>query len=315
MDILALYPKPLLMGFGLVGALLAAGTLAAIVLPTLDPKWRDLRPRMVSWWLICAAFVGALAAGWIAFTALMALVSFLALREFIAMAPTRPEDRPVIGLVYAANLVSYGTIFIDNYPYFLVIAPIYIFVASAALMAWIGRTDGFLARVGVLHWGVIACVFNLGHVAFLMRTPAIEVPQAGAAGLVLFLLLATQFNDVAQYFWGKAVGRRKIAPLVSPNKTWEGAILGWTTTAALFVWLAPVFTPLTFWPSVLVGCVLPVLGFLGDITMSAIKRDLGLKDTSSVLPGHGGVLDRVDSLTFTAPWYFHMLAIFALERF
>jgi phosphatidate cytidylyltransferase len=83
----------------------------------------------------------------------------------------------------------------------------------------------------------------------------------------------------------------------------------------IFVLLAPFFTPLAFWPSVLIGSVLPVLGFFGDVTMSAIKRDLGVKDTSQLLPGHGGMLDRLDSLMFTAPWYFHMLAIFALERF
>ncbi|MBI3437476.1 MAG: phosphatidate cytidylyltransferase [Proteobacteria bacterium] len=110
--------------------------------------------------------------------------------------------------------------------------------------------------------------------------------------------------------------RHKIAPRVSPNKTWEGAIGGCLTTTALFVWLAPYFTPLRDLPVLLlIGGVLPMLGFLGDITMSAIKRDLGVKDASNLLPGHGGILDRVDSLTFTAPWYFHMLAIFALQRF
>jgi phosphatidate cytidylyltransferase len=213
-------------------------------------------------------------------------------------------------------LISYGLIWINNYPYFLVFAPIYIFVASAALMAVIGRTDGFLAVIGELHWGVISCVFFLGHVAFLMRTPEVEAPEAGPAGLVFFLFLITGLNDITQYFWGRAIGRHKIAPRVSPNKTWEGAVGGCLTTTALFVWLAPYFTPLRDLPVLLlIGGVLPVLGFLGDITMSAIKRDLGVKDASNLLPGHGGILDRVDSLTFTAPWYFHMLAIFALQRF
>lgn len=309
-------PAALALGMGGVLALLVAGTIAALILPRIaGEKWRDLGPRMRSWWVMCVLLGGALLGGWPAFTLLMALVSFLALREFIALAPTLPEDRPVIWLIYAANAVSYATVWFDNYMYFLVIAPIYAFVASAALMAVMGRTDGFLARVGVLHWGVIVCVFNLGHIALLMHTPPGEVPQAGPAGLVFFLILITQLNDVAQYFWGKAIGRHKIAPHVSPNKTWEGAIGGWITTAALFVLLAPVFTPLGFWPSVLIGSVLPVLGFLGDVTMSAIKRDLGVKDYSALIPGHGGMLDRVDSLTFTAPWYFHMLAIFALDRF
>ncbi|WP_417477846.1 phosphatidate cytidylyltransferase [Maricaulis sp.] len=309
-------PAPLGAGFAGLLLLLLAGSLAAVILPRVQPgRWSDLGPRMRSWWLICGVIGGALLAGWQAFTIVFALVSFVALREFLTLAPTRREDRLVVLVVYASILISYWAIWIDNYAYFLVIVPIYVFVGTAVMMTLLGRTDGFLATIGVMHWGVIVCVYNLGHVAFLMRTPAAEVPQAGAAGLVFFLIFITQFNDVAQYVWGKALGRHKIIPTVSPNKTWEGAIGGFVTTAIVFVVLAPFFTPLAFWPSVLIGAVLPVLGFFGDITMSAIKRDLGVKDTSLFLPGHGGVLDRLDSLMFTAPWYFHMLAIFALERF
>ena len=137
----------------------------------------------------------------------------------------------------------------------------------------------------------------------------------GGAGLVFFLLFITQLNDVAQYCWGKALGRTKITPTVSPNKTWEGAIGGWLTTAAVFYVLAPYFTPLTAMEAAIMGVLVPMAGFFGDITMSAIKRDLGVKDTSRLIPGHGGVLDRLDSLTFAAPVYFHLLAYFAIERF
>ncbi len=316
MNPFASLPLPLAAGLAGLTALLLAGSLAALVLPRLQPgRWGDLGPRMRSWWLICLVIGGALLAGWQAFTLVFAFVSFVALREFLTLAPTRREDRLVVLMVYASVLISYWAIWIDNYAYFLVIVPIYVFIATAVMMTLLGRTDGFLATIGVMHWGVIVCVYNLGHVAFLMRTPAFEVPQAGAAGLVFFLIFITQFNDVAQYVWGKAFGRRQISPTISPNKTWEGAIGGFATTAIVFVVLAPWFTPLGFWPSVLIGAVLPVLGFFGDITMSAIKRDLGVKDTSRLLPGHGGALDRLDSLMFTAPWYFHMLAIFGLERF
>ena len=316
MNPLANLPLPLAAGFAGLLALLIVGSLAAVVLPRLQSgRWADLGPRMQSWWLTCLVIGGALLAGWQAFTLVFAFISFVALREFLTLAPTRREDRLVVLLVYASVLISYWAIWIDNYAYFLVIVPIYVFVATAVMMTLQGRTDGFLATIGVMHWGVIVCVYNLGHVAFLMRTPAAEVPQAGAAGLVFFLIFITQFNDVAQYVWGKLFGRRKISPTISPNKTWEGAIGGFATTAVVFVILAPWFTPLAFWPSVLIGTVLPVLGFFGDITMSAIKRDLGVKDTSRLLPGHGGALDRLDSLMFTAPWYFHMLAIFGLERF
>jgi phosphatidate cytidylyltransferase len=301
--------------FALVGLLLA-GSLAALVLPRIQPgRWEDLGPRMQSWWIMCVLVVGALLAGWQAFTLVFALISFIALREFLTLAPTRREDRLVVLLVYASILISYWTIWIDNYDYFLVIVPIYVFIGTAVMMTIMGRTDGFLATIGIMHWGVIVCVFNLGHVAFLMRTPAEELGPAGPGGLVFLLVFITQFNDVAQYVWGKSFGRHQISPLISPNKTWEGAIGGFATTTVAFIVLAPIFTPLTLWPSVLIGSVLAVLGFFGDITMSAIKRDLGVKDTSHLLPGHGGALDRLDSLMFTAPWYFHMLAIFAVERF
>jgi phosphatidate cytidylyltransferase len=314
-EIAFLWMTPL--GLGILGvlALLMLGTIAAFTLPVLQPgKWADLGPRMRSWWVIVLLVGGALFAGWQAFTLLFALISFLALKEFLTLAPTRKEDRLVVLLAYASIIVNYGVIAVNNYQIYLVIVPVYLFVATAAAMAWIGRTDGFLATIGIVHWGVVVCVYNLGFVAFLMHTPNAEAP-AGAPGLVFFLLFITQFNDVAQYCWGKAIGRTKITPKVSPNKTWEGAIGGWATSAAVFYLLAPAFTPLAPQHALLVGLVLPVAGFFGDITMSAIKRDLGVKDTSRLIPGHGGALDRLDSLTFTAPIYFHLLAYYALERF
>jgi phosphatidate cytidylyltransferase len=309
-------PRPLLFGLGGVLGLLLAGSLAALVLPRLQPgKWSDLGPRMASWWVIFLLFGGALVAGWRPFTLLFAFVSFVALKEFLTLAPTRKEDRLVVLLAYVAIVLNYWAIWIDVYPFFLVITPVYVFLATAFLMAWIGRTDGFLATIGIVHWGVIVCVYNLGYVAFLMRTPPSEAPQAGPAGLVFFLLFATQLNDVAQYCWGKSLGRRKIAPKVSPNKTWEGAVGGWLTTSAAIYFLAPYFTPFEPLERLFIAVTLPVVGFAGDLTMAAIKRDLGVKDTSRLIPGHGGALDRLNSLTFTAPWYFHWLAYFALERF
>ena len=312
---LAHLPPALQAGFAGVLGLLLIGSLMALILPRLNPRWADLGPRMYSWWIICGLLISTLIMGWQAFTLLFAFISFTALREFLTLAPTRKEDRLAILFVFASVIVNYWAVWIDNYAYYLVIIPVYVFILTAIVMSWTGRTQGFLATSGIMHWGVIVCVYNLGYTAFLMRTPASEVPQAGAAGLVFFLVFITQFNDVAQYMWGRLIGRHKITPKVSPNKTWEGAIGGWVTSAALFVWLAPYFTPLAVWPSVLIGAILPVAGFFGDITMSAIKRDLGVKDTSNLLPGHGGALDRLDSLMFTAPVYFHLLAIFALERF
>lgn len=312
--------EPLLLGLLGVLALLVLGTIAALFLPRAQPgKWSDLGPRMRSWWIMAILVAGALLLGWQATAILFALISFLALKEYLTLAPTRKEDRLIVLLAYLAAFVNYALIFADSlfqdsYQIYLIFMPVYVFLIMAATMAWIGRTEGYLATVGIVHWGAIVCAYNIGYIAFLMRTPTSEAP-AGGAGLVFLLLFITQFNDVAQYCWGKALGRTKITPRVSPNKTWEGAIGGWLTTALVFYFLAPYFTPLSPLHAAITGVLVPMAGFFGDITMSAIKRDLGVKDTSRLIPGHGGVLDRLDSLTFAAPVYFHLLAYFAIERF
>jgi phosphatidate cytidylyltransferase len=312
--------SPLILGFAVVLALLILGTIAAFILPAMQPgKWADLRPRMQSWWVMAVLVAGALLLGWQATAILFAFISFLARKEYLTLAPTRKEDRLIVLLAYLAVFLNYGLIFADymfedSYQIYLVFTPVYVFLVMAAAMAWIGRTDGFLATIGIVHWGTVVCVYNIGYIAYLMRVPDAEAP-AGGAGLVFFLIFITQLNDVAQYCWGKAFGRTKITPKVSPNKTWEGAIGGWVTTAVVFYFLAPYFTPLSPLHAAIMGLVVPMAGFFGDITMSAVKRDIGVKDTSHLIPGHGGVLDRLDSLTFAAPVYFHLLAYFALERF
>ena len=313
-------PEPVLFGYLGVLALLILGTIAALVLPAMQPgKWTDLGPRMRSWWVMAVLVGGALLAGWQATAVLFAFISFLALKEYLTLAPTRKEDRLIVLLAYLSVFLNYGLIFADSlfddsYQIYLVFTPVYVFLIAAAAMAWIGRTDGYLATVGIVHWGTVVCVYNIGYIAFLMRVPDAEAP-AGGAGLVFFLVFITQLNDVAQYCWGKAFGRTKITPKVSPNKTWEGAIGGWATSAVAFYFLAPYFTPLEPIHAAIMGVIVPMAGFFGDITMSAVKRDIGVKDTSHLIPGHGGVLDRLDSLTFAAPVYFHLLAYFAIERF
>ena len=239
----------------------------------------------------------------------------MALREFLSLAPIRKEDRPAILAAYLILLAAYGFIAADRYMFYLVFIPVWTFLGLPFLMAMLGQTRGFLTTAATFHWGLVTCVYNLGFAAFLMRTPDSEKLPAGAAGLVFFLLLVTEFNDVAQYVFGKLLGRHKIAPTVSPNKTWEGFLGGWLATGLLIWFAGPVFTPLAGQGLLIVALALPVAGFAGDVTMSAVKRDIGVKDTSHAIPGHGGMLDRADSLTFTAPLYFHLLALFALGKF
>ncbi|QUD86910.1 phosphatidate cytidylyltransferase [Phenylobacterium montanum] len=310
-------PRPLLVGFGGVYAALILGGLAALVLPMLRPggDFTNLRQRVGSWWVMILLLTGALLLGWQATTLLFAAVSFMALREFLSLAPARREDRLVIFLAYLTIPISCLFVFINAYMFYVVFVPVYVFLAVPFLMACIGQTRGYLTSTAVFHWGVVTCVYNLGHIALLMLVPRWDAPQAGATGLVFLLLVATEANDVFQYVTGKLFGRHKITPKVSPNKTWEGFIGGWILTAGLILWAAPWLTPLKGPGLWIIAASLPLAGFAGDVTFSAIKRDLGVKDTSHLIPGHGGILDRVDSLTFTTPLYFHLLAYFALQTY
>src|SRR6185437_3696205 len=123
-------------------------------------------------------------------------------------------------------------------------------------------------------------------------------------------VLLTELNDVAQYIWGKTLGRRKVIESVSPKKTLEGLIGGALTTTVIAFSLAPYLTPLTPTDSIAAGLMIGFGGFLGDVTISAVKRDIGVKDSGSMIPGHGGILDRIDSLLFTGPLFFHFMAFF-----
>jgi phosphatidate cytidylyltransferase len=307
---------PVVWGFVGVLALLTAGALAAWVLP-LARRGRDfteLRQRVTSWWVMVALLSVALALGWHATLVLFALISFLALREFLSLAPARREDRLVILASYLVVPISYAWIALNEYGIYLVFVPVWVFLVASFLMAIGGQTRSYLQRAASFHWGQIACVYAIGFAVFLMRTPAHEPMPAGPAGLVFLLLVATEANDVAQYVWGKLFGRHKILPTVSPNKTWEGFLGGWATTAALIWFAGPIFAPLAGWSLAIMATVLPLAGFAGDVTMSAVKRDIGVKDTSRLIPGHGGILDRIDSLVFTTPLYFHLLTFFALHR-
>ena len=173
-----------------------------------------------------------------------------------------------------------------------------------------GETRDFLRAAGTLHWGLMAFVFALSHLAYLLVLPERAGDALTGPGLLLYLVMLTQLNDVAQYVSGKRFGRTKALPSVSPNKTIEGVLGGVVTTTLLSVLIAPLLTPLSMPHAIACGLMISMAGFVGDVTISAVKRDLGIKDTGSLIPGHGGVLDRLDSLLYTAPLFFHFMKYF-----
>ncbi|HCL5071612.1 TPA: phosphatidate cytidylyltransferase [Salmonella enterica] len=273
-----------------------------------DKNWRELTLRIRTWWLIIILFsLALLSPTWLALT-FFALLSFMALKEFLTLVPSRHSDRMPLLWMFIAIPINYWLIGIGWYGMFVVFIPVYVFLFLPARMVIAGDTQGFLRTASQLHWSLMTTVFAFSHVAFLLVLPA-DGKQTGAL-LVLFLVGLTEFNDIAQYLWGKSFGRIKVTPTVSPNKTLAGLAGGVMTTALAGLALGPLLTPLNAPMSLLAGLIIGGTGFCGDVVMSAVKRDIGVKDSGTLLPGHGGLLDRLDSLIFTAPVFFHFIRYF-----
>ncbi len=273
-----------------------------------DRDWRELTDRTNSWWVLVIVFAVAILVGRVASLVFLAIMCFLALKEYFSLIPTRRVDRRVLFWAYLAIPVQFYWIGTGWYVMFLIWVPVYMFLLMPMIMVIAGETKGFLRAAGSIQWGLMICVFLLSHTAELLAAPDEGNPVAGSAGWLLYLVILTQLNDVAQYLWGKAIGKTKAAPSVSPNKTVEGFLGGLGSTLVLAVLLAPVLTPFDIFTALLAGAIIAFAGFFGDLVISALKRDLGVKDAGSLLPGHGGVLDRLDSLAFAAPLFFHFVA-------
>lgn len=283
----------------------------------------NLKQRINAWWLMVALIGAVLAAGETVAILLFLLLSLLALREFITISPTgRGDHKVLVWLVFIIPAVHYWFVWEHWYGMFSVFIPVYAFLFLPARNALAGQTKGFLHRSATIQWALMVCVYAISHAPALLQLPvAMELGRESAEGsspgaggatgahLLLFLLIVVQGSDVLQYVWGKTLGRHPIAPTVSPNKTWEGFIGGVLSATALGAglwWLTP-FSPLVAAAFALVSCV---MGFAGGLVMSAIKRDRGIKDFGSTIPGHGGIMDRLDSLCFAAPVFFHLVRFF-----
>jgi phosphatidate cytidylyltransferase len=257
-----------------------------------------------------AVFAIALGTGGVGSIVLFFLLSFLALREFMTLTPTSRADHGV--LLWAFFIfapIQYLLVWMQWYGLFSVLIPVYGFVAITGRMALSGNTERFLERTATLQWGVMACVYCVSHAPALLMLGPIPGYDGNGATLLFYLVLVAQFNDVMQYVWGKLAGRRPVAPTVSPNKTWGGFIGGTITAVGLgtALWWATPFTPLV---AAAMSLAITLLGFMGGLVMSAIKRDRGVKDYGTLIEGHGGVLDRIDSLLFAAPVFFHLIRFF-----
>ena len=291
-----------------VGVVLVLATTMRLILRWKNPdkNYDNLRQRIQSWWWMIGLLFGALYLGPKVTICFFAFLSFLALKEFLSITPTRQVDRNVIFWLYLAIPLQYFWVAQSWYGMAIIFIPVYVFLFIPIRMVMIGKTDGFIRSAGLLHWAVMLTVFCISHLAYLMVLP-VKNELAGPAGLILFILFMTQFNDVSQFIWGKTLGKHKIIPKVSPNKTWEGFIGGVVTITVIAGFLGPYLTPLNQHQGFMAGAIISIGGFFGDVVISSVKRDLNIKDTGSMIPGHGGLLDRMDSLIYTAPLFFHFI--------
>jgi phosphatidate cytidylyltransferase len=265
----------------------------------------NLNARIRAWWIMCAVFGGALILGKIASIIMFALMSFLALREFITLTPTRRGDHRALFWAFFIILpLQYVLVGMEWYGLFSIFIPVYAFLLIPIRSAVAGDTECFLERTSKIQWGLMVCVYFVSYSAALLD---LQIPgyEKQDAKLLFFLVCIVQMSDVFQYIWGKSCGKRPIAPKVSPNKTWEGFLGGAASATALGAglwWITP-FTPLQ---AAGMSAAIVMMGFFGGLVMSAIKRDRGVKDYGEMIPGHGGMMDRIDSLCFAAPIFFHL---------
>ncbi len=282
----------------LVGALLKArkGDTATIA---------NLNARVRAWWGMVAVLAVCFWLGPTANVVVFAVISFFALREFITLTPTRAGDHlPLVVAFYVLVPVQYWLIFDQWYGLFAIFIPVYAFLALPALAVFAGDTGDFLERTTKIQWGVMIAVYCVSHAPALLMLD-LRGFEGQNALLLLYLMLVVQISDVMQYVFGKLFGRRKLAPLVSPSKTVEGAIGGGLAATAIGAglwWITP-FSPLQ---SAGMAAIIVVCGIFGGLALSAVKRSLGAKDWGAMIEGHGGMMDRMDSVSFAAPIFFHV---------
>ncbi|MFX0542246.1 phosphatidate cytidylyltransferase [Roseovarius sp. S4756] len=271
-----------------------------------DLTVQNLNARINTWWVMAGVIALAFTLGRTGVVVLFALCSFAALREFLTLTNTRAADHwALAAAVFVVLPLQYLSVGMAWYGFYSIFIPVYAFLFMPILSALRGQTDNFLIRVSEAQWALMIAVFCVSHVPALL---SLQIPGHEGRGLFLifFLIVVVQFSDVMQYVWGKLLGRRKIAPRLSPSKTLEGLVGGVLSAsllgAALF-WITP-FTPLQAFA---ISLVITLMGFFGGLVMSAIKRDRGVKDWGHLIAGHGGFIDRLDSVIFSAPIFFHIV--------
>src|SRR5690625_50348 len=302
-----------------IGGILVLATVIAAILGFAkrgqeNSTLKNLNQRIAAWWAMALGLAITLLIGETAVIILFLGLSFLALREFLTIAPThRSDHKTLVWLVYIIPVINYWFLWEHWYGAFAVLIPVYAFLFLPIRNALAGDTDIFLQRAAMIQWALMVCVYAISYIPAIMQLPVMmhngrEAAEGSALGgggakgalLMLFLVVVVQLSDVFQYVWGKTLGKHPVAPSVSPNKTWEGLIGGVLTATAIGAGLWWI-TPFVWWQAALLAFVSCLMGFFGGLVMSSIKRDRGVKDSAATIPGHGGIMDLLGSLSCSAP--------------
>ncbi|WP_395300653.1 phosphatidate cytidylyltransferase [Enterobacter sp. ECC-175] len=293
---------------GLFGLLLFASITGFIIEKAKGrtPVIINLNARIRAWWVMCLLSVAAMLCGPVGSTLLFAMMSLLALRECITLTPTHRGDHEALFWCFFILLpLQYVLVGIQWYGTFAIFIPVFAFLFIPTRMALSGDSKNFLERSAKIQWSMMIAVYCISYAPALLMLP-IPGYEHQNIKLLLFLMIVVQISDVLQYVFGKLMGKRPIAPRLSPNKTVEGFVggIGTATLVGTLLWWVTPFAP---WQAALISLAITLLGFAGGLCMSAIKRDRGVKDFGATIEGHGGMMDRIDSLCFAAPVFFHIV--------
>jgi phosphatidate cytidylyltransferase len=296
---------------------------------TLNPAMvKTFRSRVNAWWTMYAILILGFLVDFafesrVTTVVIFGLVSFWALREYITMTPTRRGDhRTLFWTFFLFTPLQYVLVGIGNFcfEFYTTMIPVYASLFIPARIAISGDPKRFLERVAKIQAGLLICVYALSHAPALLSLELHRYSgepwvidsigtKGSNAGVLFFFVLIVQLNDVFQYVWGQLLGKHVIAPQINSSKTWEGVIGGLMSSmilSMLLYWATP-FSP---WEAPCIALVISLAGFAGTMTMSAVKRDRGVSDYGTLVQGHAGVLDRIDSICFAAPVFFHITRYF-----
>ena len=321
-----------------VFALLAIGAVVGWLLSrqpesSINPALiRLFNQRIVAWWAMFATLIFSAVLGRPMIVILFFFVSFWALREFITMTPTRLADhRTLFWTFFVITPLQYFFVFVGNtyawwfnlgengdlYGLYSIFIPVYCSLLIPARMALAGDPKRFLERFAKIQSGLLICVYALSHAPALLdlelvtwRSDGTYVEYQGSpSGLLFYFIILVQLSDVFHYLANKIFTRHVIAPSINGSRTWEGLLVGTLATAlaGLALWWV---TPFTLAGSACMALIISLMGFCGTMTMSAVKRDRGVRDYGTLVRGHVGVLDRIDSICFAAPVFYHLTRFF-----